>query len=366
MSDAYRSSGVDYDVLDAAKRRSIEAVLSTLEVGAGRGANVDRATIGEPAQVVEVDGVLIATVLECLGTKSTIAREVEDVLGENHWSAVGVDAVGAIVNDLGCVGAVPLTVSAYVATGSAEWYSGDRHALLVEGWRSACVAAGAAWVGGESPTLSGIVGDASVDIAGSAVGRIPAGSSAWLGSRLEEGDEVVLISSAGLHANGASMARAVAAQLPEGWATPLASGRSLGAAVLAPSALYSQLVESLQESPFNRAVHYASHITGHGLRKIMRADRALTYRLTTMPEVPEVLAYLAGVAGLDSAAAYGVFNMGTGLALYVSSGTGDRVVEMAHALGYSALVGGVVEPGPRRVILEPVAVTYDEEELAVR
>jgi phosphoribosylformylglycinamidine cyclo-ligase len=356
-SDAYRAAGVDYDVLDAAKRRSLAAVVASLE-NTGGAARVLPETVGEPAQLVEVGGLRLATVLECLGTKSTICREVEDALGLDLWEAVGVDSVSAIVNDLACVGAVPLTVSAYVATGSASWYSGSRHDSLVRGWASACARVGAAWVGGESPTLQGVVHEDSVDLAGSALGLVT--GEPWLGSRIEPGDEIVLVASNGLHANGASLARRIAASRPEGWAAPLPSGRAFGEAVLDPSALYVDLVRGV------KGVHYGSHITGHGLRKLMRADRALTYRIERLPPVPEVLSWLAAEAGLDDAAAYGTFNMGAGYALFLPAGEGERAASQAVALGHSALLAGRVEAGPRRVVLEPVGVTYGSEELELR
>ncbi|HET9093350.1 MAG TPA: AIR synthase related protein [Acidimicrobiales bacterium] len=366
MSDAYRHSGVDYDVLDAAKRRALEAVRSSLDAPAGRGARVVAESVGEPAQLLEVGGVVLATVLECLGTKSTIAAQVEAELGEDHWAAIGTDAVAAVVNDLACMGALPLSVSAYVATGSAGFYAGARHASLLEGWRQACEAAGAAFVGGESPTLAGIVADDGVDLAGSSVGRVPDGARAFLGSRLEPGDEIVLVASSGLHANGASLARAVAASLPARWATPLGDGRLLGAAVLEPSVLYVAVVEACQTGSLSGAVHYASHLTGHGLRKLMRADRELTYRVAELQPVPEVLSFLAGSAGLPPAEAYGTFNMGSGFALFVEAGRAGDVARLAERLGYSALVAGVVEEGPRRVVLEPLGVSYGADELELR
>ena len=68
------------------------------------------------------------------------------------FAAVAYDTVAAIVNDLCCLGALPLVVNAYFATGSSEWYlQGDRGAALVSGWREGCVDAGAVWGGGESP-----------------------------------------------------------------------------------------------------------------------------------------------------------------------------------------------------------------------
>lgn len=364
--DAYSSAGVDYEVLDAAKRRSISAVLGSLPNPEGHGAAVSRESVGEPAQLFTVGGLTLATVLECLGTKSEIAFEVEMETGKDCWAAIGRDALAAVLNDLCCSGALPLTVSLYLATGSARWYSGNRHASLVEGWRSGCDEARAAWVGGESPTLAGLVAPDSVDVAGSAVGLVPPGRRAWTGERLEPGDAIVLVGSNGLHANGASLARAVARRLPRRWATRLGSGLPFGEAVLAPSLLYPPLVEALQTPPLDDAVHYASHVTGHGLRKLMRADRELTYRLERLLPVPEVLSFLAARAGLDDEAAYGTFNMGVGFALFVAAAKADEAVAAAEGAGFVAVRAGEVEEGPRQVVLEPLRLTYSTDELKLR
>lgn len=367
MTDAYGAAGVDYGTLDAAKRRALEAATATLALPAGRGATVEADSIGEPATLLRLGGMTLAVVLECLGTKSMIAREVEEVLGLDRWEAVGVDAVAAVVNDLCSVGALPLTLNAYFASGSASWYEGSRHRSLVEGWRRACVDAGAAWVGGESPTLAGLVAADQIDLAGSALGRLPDGADPWLGRRLEVGDEIVLVASSGLHANGASLARSLAAseaRCPAGWAEELPSGRSFGDAVLDPGLLYVGLVEALTTS--GAPVHYASHITGHGWRKLMRADRPLTYRLSTVPEVPEVLSFLTGRLGLEAAESYGTFNMGAGFALFVEAGAGTGIAALAEASGYSALLAGTVEAGARQVVVEPLAIVYSSAELELR
>jgi phosphoribosylformylglycinamidine cyclo-ligase len=358
---AYEAAGVDYAVLDAAKRRSIEAVRSSLAWPEQAGAHVLPETVGEPAQVVEVGGLRLATVIECLGTKSTVALEAEP-LGIDGWPAIGVDTVAAVLNDLCCAGAVPLTFSAYVATGDPAWYSGSRHASLLEGIRRACAECRAAFVGGESPTLSGVVAAGGVDLAGAAVGLVE--KEVWGGRRLEPGDDIVLVASSGLHANGASLARRVASSLRAGWATELPSGRALGEALLDASALYPPLVLALSRSGL--PVHYASHVTGHGLRKLMRAERELTYRIRELPPVPEVLAWLASAAGLDDATAYGTFNMGAGFALYLPEGAGEPAAALAESAGYRAVVAGRVEEGPRQVVLEPIGVVYGAESLELR
>ncbi len=364
MSDAYGRAGVDYATLDAAKRAALAAAASTTGYAALRGAALDDTSRGEPAVVVDVGGLRLGFVLECLGTKSAIARAWEAAGGAGRFEAIGYDTVAAAVNDCACVGALPFVVNAYFATGSAGWYAGDRHASLVAGFRRACAAAGAAWGGGESPTLDGIVAPEEVDLAASAVGRVPDGIEPLLGETLEPGDEIVLVASSGLHANGASLARDLAARLPAGLATALPGGRAFGEALLDESVIYVRLVERLLEERL--PVRYLSHVTGHGLRKLMRARRDLGYVVERLPEVPEVLGFLADGTGLSPREAYGTLNMGVGLACYVAPGWAGRAVELATELGYRALEAGRVVGGPRRVVLEPVGVEYGSDELELR
>jgi phosphoribosylformylglycinamidine cyclo-ligase len=68
-------------------------------------------------------------------------------------------------------------------------------------------------------------------------------------------------------------------------------------------------------------------------------------------------------AGLDARSAYSTFNMGAGFAVYCGAGAGAEVVRLAEESGIAALLAGGVEDGPRRVVVEPVAVTYEGAEL---
>jgi phosphoribosylformylglycinamidine cyclo-ligase len=82
-----------------------------------------------------------------------------------------------------------------------------------------------------------------------------------------------------------------------------------------------------------------------------------------MPAVPEVLTYLGPESEMDAAEAYSTLNVGCGFAVYCKAGSAERVVTLASELGLSALVAGQVESGPRRVILEPVRVTFESDRL---
>ena len=202
----------------------------------------------------------------------------------------------------------------------SSWKAGERAALTPV--RLGVVA--------KSPSLPTLVSAADVELAGSAVGIVP-GTGPILGAELSVGDEIVFIASSGLHANGSSLARMVAARLPDGYRTPLPSGRSFGEALLDPSVIYAGLVDALLQGGFE--VHYLSHITGHGLLKLMRPARDLSYRITELPPVPEVLTFLAEQAGMSPRASYSTFNMGCGFAVYCAAGAGADVVALASAWG---------------------------------
>jgi phosphoribosylformylglycinamidine cyclo-ligase len=353
---------VDYETLDASKREAIASAMSTSHLLAARGGRPVDASRGAPAFVFELAGKQLAFVVEGLGTKSVIARQVYEQLGLNRFAEVAYDTVAAILGDLCCVGALPLVVGAYFATGSSDWYgqTGPAEALL-EGWQRACTEGRCAWAGGETPSLTGLIAEREIELAGSAVGVIPDGVDPILGARLSAGDEIVMLASSGLHANGASLARHVADRLPEGYATALPSGRTLGEALLDSSVLYPPLVDEL----FAGGVvpSYLSHITGHGLLKVMRAPKPLTYRLSRLPRVPEVLSLLLERSGMSPRVAYATFNMGCGFAVYCDPSCTARVVDLAGKLGFQALVAGAVEEGPRQVILEPLGIRYAGDEL---
>jgi phosphoribosylformylglycinamidine cyclo-ligase len=370
-SASYRAAGVDYDALDAGKRLAMAKALSTSSLLAGRGGRALDASRGEPAFVFELDGHAFAFVVEGLGTKSIVARQVLEGQGIDRFADVAYDTVAAILNDLCCVGALPLVVNAYFATGASEWYlQGERSASLLEGWRSACVDAGCVWGGGESPSLPGLLAEEDIELAGAAVGAVPVGRSPILGERLGPGDEIVLVASSGLHANGASLARLIAGRLPDGYATELPAGVSgrdgagattFGEALLEPSVMYVPLIAALLDTDVE--LTYLSHVTGHGLLKLMRPAKELSYRIERLPQVPSVLSFLVEHAGMDAQAAYSTFNMGAGFALYCRAGHGERIVEIAERLGLGALLAGRVEEGPRQVVLEPVGVCFASDRL---
>jgi phosphoribosylformylglycinamidine cyclo-ligase len=357
---AYRNAGIDYGVLDAGKRLAIKAALDTSSHIEKRGGEVIEGSRGESAFVFRSGNQTLALVIEGLGTKSIIARAVAEQ-GRNHFADVAYDTVAAILNDLCCVGARPLVVNAYFSTGRPEWFTNSAwYEQLIEGWFQACVDAGCTWGGGESQSLPELVSGDDIELAGSAVGVVP-NNRPILGESLEAGNEMVLVASSGIHANGSSLARMIASKLEHGYDTPLASGTALGDALLRRSAMYVELVDSVLDAGV--PVTYMSHITGHGLLKLMRPAKELTYRITKLLPVPEVLQFLVDQAEMSARVAYSTFNMGHGFAIYCAAGSGQRIVDAAQKKDLEAIVAGRVEEGERCILVDPLGVRYGSEEL---
>jgi phosphoribosylformylglycinamidine cyclo-ligase len=360
----YSSSGVDYAKVDALKILAQRAARATA-VNLRAGTTEIEASRGESAYVMEVNGVLLASITECLGTKALVADDVRALTGRSHYDSIAQDTIAMAVNDLISVGATPLSIHAYWAAGSSDWFSDvERMQDLVRGWQAACDVCKVSWGGGETPALAGVVADGRIDLAASCVGLVKSRERLTLGERLQAGDAIVLLASSGIHANGVSLARKLATQLPKGFGEKIGDGRLFGEALLDPTALYVPVTEALFDAGI--VPHYCANITGHGWRKLMRHNAAFTYRLHTLPPVPPVLEFIRNAASLDAAEAYGTFNMGAGFALFVAPKEADAVVRIARDVGIHALVAGSVEAGPKRVVIEPLGIEYGAEELHLR
>ncbi|HEY3595238.1 MAG TPA: AIR synthase related protein, partial [Polyangiaceae bacterium] len=331
-TSSYARAGVDYALVDPGKILAQRAAGRTAGALSARGATEIEETRGESAYVVDLGTHLVSSVTEALGTKNLVADAVRRRGGRTFYDHIAIDTVATILNDLVSVGGVPLCITAYWGSGSSEWLAdGERMADLVNGWESACRAAGCSWGGGETQVLTGIIDAAASVLGGSAVGLLASREQLLVGSRIRAGDVMLCAAASGIHANGLTLARAIAAQLPEGYDTPVPGdekSRGFGEVLLDPTPLFGPLVAALQREGVD--LHYAVHVTGHGWRKLMRAKPAFTYRVERLPPVPPVLAFLREKANMSDADAYGTFNMGAGYVLFVPASERERAVAVAE------------------------------------
>ena len=361
----YAMAGVNYDQVDPIKLLAQQSAKSTATQLNQHGLSEIAASRGESAYVLDAGPFYLASIVECLGTKILGADAVYRETGKSFYAAIAQDTIAMAVNDLITVGATPLVVQAYWAAGGSDWFANKQRAAdLIKGWKAACETCGVTWGGGETPALAGVVESGTIDLGASCTGIVKPKSRLSLGDNLKAGDAIVILASSGIHANGVSLARTLAKRLPNGYQTDLGNGQLFGEALLAPTTLYAPVTDALAKAGVT--VNYCVNITGHGWRKLLRHTSELTYRIHTVPPVPPVLAFMQTETKLDNADAYGTLNMGAGFAFFVSAGQAAKAAAIARECGIEAWVAGVVEAGPKRVLIEPIGVTYSAEDLKLR
>ncbi len=366
MSLSYEASGVRYDKLDSFKRACQRAAHSTSDLLAGHGYHEPATIRGESAYLIEADDHFLAHVEEGLGTKSLVADAVQSQTGRCHYRAIGIDTVATIVNDLVTCGALPISVAMHAAVGDADWFSDEtRAADLISGFAAGCRLAGAAWGGGETPALRGIVEPGAIALAGSAVGRIDPKDLRITGA-VSEGDAIIFLASSGVQTNGLTLCRKLAERLPNGYQTRLADGTTYGEALLAPSAIYVSFVRECQIRGIR--LNYTAHVTGHGWRKLMRLDDPFVYEITEVRPPPALFRFLVEAGPIAEREAYATFNMGIGFAAYVPPAQAAAALAAARSAGHDAWIAGSLrrEGGRKAVVIRPLGLAFEADTLQVR
>ncbi len=341
-SVTYRESGVDIDAGDAlieaikplAKATSRAGVMGSL---GGFGALFDLRAAGfaDPVLVATTDGV---------GTKLRLAIDT------GIHESVGIDLVAMCVNDLVVQGAEPLFFLDYFATGALDVAVAR---AVIGGIAEGCRQVGCALIGGETAEMPGMYHDGDYDLAGFAVGAAP--RDGLLPAGVAPGDILLGLPSTGVHSNGFSMVRRIVEHAKLGWAdaapfAPLASGQTLGQALMQPTALYVRPLLALARAGLLRA---AAHITGGGLpgnvpRVLPDGCAAILDQAWTMPPV---FAWLARAGRVAPEEMLRVFNCGIGMVLVVRPGDVAATQSLLADMGTPAMQLGhlAAAPGPATV-----------------
>ncbi len=376
----YSQVGDNYDTKDPIKKLAQTAAAQTSANLTKHGFAEISDSRGEPAFVWSLGSALhqtvrgsardkhaplMASVIEGLGTKNLVADAMREITGKTYYDVIGHDTVATIINDLVTVGAQPLVIHAYWAVQDNSWLQDEiRMRDLIHGWKSACNLAGATWGGGETPTMKGIMLDNTAELGGSAVGIIKNKKHLITDKNLRARDRILLLKSNGVNANGLSLARAIAKKLPKGYATKLANGKMCGEALLTKTNIYAELVQDLLKEGV--AIHYISNITGHGLRKIMRARQEFTYIIEKTFDPQEIFVFIQKHAGLSDEEMYGTFNMGMDYALFLPEKDVKRAQTIIAKHNFQSLNAGFVEKGEKQVIIDPKNIVFKAKSLDLR
>ncbi len=355
---------VDYETADPAKvlaQREGRATAKNMPFGFSE----VEGTRGESAYVFDMGDVYGALVQEGLGTKSLVAQKVYETTGKSYFAAIAQDTVATVINDLISVGATPVVLNAYWSSSSYDWLADKTLTTnFIKGWRAACDTAGVTWGGGETQSLPGVVTEGALEFAGCGFGVVKPKKNLVSDKNLQAGDVILLLESSGVNANGISLARKVADSLKDGYQTKLGDGSTYGEALLTPTILYAKVLQALFAA--NLDIHYVANVTGHGWRKLMRANREFTYVMDIIPKAQPVFDFIQKHSGNSTEDMYGNYNMGAGYAVYLPEKEALKAQKIAKKIGLDSWIAGRVEDGPRQVVIKPLHITFAGNSLEVR
>ena len=330
----YADSGVDIDkagkMVDKIKKIAQQTSRSGVigEIGGFGGLfSLNIGDMESPVLVSSTDGV---------GTKLKIAFMM------SKHDTIGIDLVAMCVNDIIVQGAKPLFFLDYLSMGRLE----EEIAIdVIAGIGEGCRQAGCALIGGETAEMPGFYKDNEYDLAGFAVGVVE-NSKIIDGSEIRVGDQLIGISSSGLHSNGYSLVRKICfdilklkidTHIPE-------LGKTIGEELLTPTRIYSQTVRSIIK---NLPVLGLAHITGGGITdNIIRVipERCNIVMQKHSWDVPPVFTYLKQAGNISEREMMRTFNNGIGLIAVVHEKDAQEVLDRLIAMKEKAfIVGEIVE-----------------------
>ncbi|HEY0413642.1 MAG TPA: phosphoribosylformylglycinamidine cyclo-ligase [Allosphingosinicella sp.] len=282
---------------------------------------------------------LLVAANDGVGTKLRLA------IDSGRHDGVGIDLVAMCANDLVVQGAEPLFFLDYFACAKLDAAVAERViASIAEG----CRQAGCALIGGETAEMPGMYQAGDYDLAGFCVGAVER-DEALTGSRVRAGDVILGLASSGVHSNGFSLVRRLAAD--KGWKLdrPALFDQDvlLVEALLAPTRIYVKPLLPLVRSGRVQAM---AHITGGGLlENIPRVlPEGLHARLDAdaWPQ-PRLMAFLQAQGDIEPEEMARTFNCGVGMAVFVREADVKDVSQALESTGETVLHIGRVEAGEK-------------------
>ena len=336
-SYSYAQAGVSIAAGNALVRAIAPLAKSTSRPGAnadlgGFGGFFDLKAAGykDPLLVAANDGV---------GTKLKLA------IDHDKHDGVGIDLVAMCVNDLIVQGAEPLFFLDYYASGKLESGVAER---VIASIADGCRQAGCALIGGETAEMPGMYAPGDYDLAGFCVGAVER-EQALTGTKVAEGDVLLGLASSGVHSNGFSLVRRLAAD--KGWklARPALFDQDilLIDALMAPTRIYVKPLLPLIRSGRIAAL---AHITGGGL--LENIPRILPEGLHAVVEAdsweqPRLMAFLQAQGNIEAEDMARTFNCGIGMVLVVKESDAAEVTQALGVAGETVSRIGHIEAGEK-------------------
>ncbi|MDE1726475.1 MAG: phosphoribosylformylglycinamidine cyclo-ligase [Thaumarchaeota archaeon] len=317
MGVTYRDTGIDIKKIKQSQAGIGRLISSTHKLRKGI---KTLSGFGHYAGIVEMPGgKLLATHTDGVGTKVIISQMMR------KYDTVGIDCVAMNVNDVICIGAIPVSFVDYIAANRNDQ---DIFKEIVRGLVKGAKKAKVPIVGGETAILPDLIAgkNFSFDLAGMVTGILDK-QNMILGDMINPGDIIIGVKSSGLHSNGYSLARKVL--LSKYSLRDKIKGLGvLGDALLAPTEIYVQpVLEAIRECN----IHGLAHITGGSFTKLLRLKK-IGYVIDNLPEPPEIFQLIEN-QDVEKEEMYKTFNMGIGFCVIAPEDEEERIDEIFKKYG---------------------------------
>lgn len=288
MEYSYKNSGVDIDLAGA--------IASKVGANSAFAGMVEHPYLDEYYLCATTDGI---------GTKLSALLEAQD------YETIANDLIAMNLNDLVCVGALPILFLDYIAVNQLE-----EKALvsIINELKKQLSRYNCPLVGGEISEMPSII--KNIDIAGFAVGLV--GKTKVLGKfNVKEGDVVIGFESNGIHSNGFTLVNSL-----------LKDGKLSKEEVLTPTNIYVKEILELNKEGLIKA---CANITGGGI--LANLSRVIPKGMSAILDknaLPVIDVFEKIKENVSEEEAFRVFNMGCGMCVIAASENVQAIMDVAE------------------------------------
>ncbi len=334
--------------------------------------------------ILHADGAGTKPIVAYLAYKETGSPEV--------FSGLAQDVVAMNVDDIICIGGMPLTLSDYIALNPFVIEKETLLEGLADGFKSVLSSLAdqgcpILFGGGETADLPDIV--RTFDVSATAYGEVNL-DSVITGDEVSPGDVIVGMRSggrakeecrenSGMMCNGITLARhslispSYLKRFPEigsgkagGYfgkfklsSEPDGLGMTVGEALLSPTRVYLPMAKKLLACDEVKAI---VHNTGGGMTKCKRLGKGIRYVKDQLPEPDPIFRLIQEGAHEDWGEMYRAFNMGVGLEVVVPEDQASDIISISESFGIGAQVIGRCEratSGDNEVLIKSPLGTFE-------
>lgn len=338
MTMNYAKAGVDLKKIRNLQSQIANAISRTHITSAGWRV---LSGFGHYAALIEIGSMIMALHSDGVGSKILIAHLMK------KYDTIGIDCIAMNVNDIICVGAMPIGFLDYIALSSP-----DPHLVkeVFRGLSKAAKQCGMAIIGGETaivPDLLHKIDSTSFDLVGTVFGIVNK-KSLVLGEKIKEGDVILGVESSGLHSNGYSLARKVLLSKYKMNESAQFIKDSVGEELLRPTRIYVKPINELLNTE-RTSVHGLAHITGGSFTKLSRLSKKVNYKLDNLPEPKGVFRQIMEDGHIQPREMYSTFNMGIGFCIILSRSCVENAKDIFKRNKMKCTQIGLIDKGSGQV-----------------